>query len=136
MQSHKQGRRQFSADQLTLYRPGGTHYPHPVLPAPPGQKIQKNRPRCSWRWSFIFKSVKKMTVLGACLVGVHLVVQSKGPTTARATGPQTVIQPSKVTQSVPRSLPNVVVMQKLTFLKNIKWQRPQNYMFMRLRLAM
>jgi hypothetical protein len=26
---------QFSADQLTLSRPGGTHYPHPVLVAPP-----------------------------------------------------------------------------------------------------
>ena len=27
---------QILADQLTLSRPGGTHYPHPVLPAPPG----------------------------------------------------------------------------------------------------
>ena len=26
---------QFLADQLTLSQPGGTHYPHPVLPAPP-----------------------------------------------------------------------------------------------------
>ena len=26
---------QILADQLTLSRPGGTHYPHPVLPAPP-----------------------------------------------------------------------------------------------------
>ena len=26
---------QFSADQLTLSRPEGTHYPHPVLLAPP-----------------------------------------------------------------------------------------------------
>ena len=26
---------QILADQLTLSQPGGTHYPHPVLPAPP-----------------------------------------------------------------------------------------------------
>ena len=26
---------QFLADQLTLSRPGGAHYPHPVLHAPP-----------------------------------------------------------------------------------------------------
>ena len=26
---------QILADQLTLSLPGGTHYPHPVLPAPP-----------------------------------------------------------------------------------------------------
>ena len=26
---------QYLADQLTLSRPGGTHYPHPVLLAPP-----------------------------------------------------------------------------------------------------
>ena len=29
-----EGAAQFSADQLTLSRPGGTHYPHPVLLAP------------------------------------------------------------------------------------------------------
>ena len=27
---------QFLADQLTLSHPGGAHYPHPVLQAPPG----------------------------------------------------------------------------------------------------
>ena len=27
---------QFLADQLTLSQPGGAHYPHPVLQAPPG----------------------------------------------------------------------------------------------------
>ncbi len=26
---------QFLVDQLTLSRPGGAHYPHPLLPAPP-----------------------------------------------------------------------------------------------------
>ena len=37
---------QFSADQLTLSRPEGTHYPHPVLQPPPPLDFQTVRQPC------------------------------------------------------------------------------------------
>ena len=39
---------QFLADQLTLSRPGGAHYPHPVLHAPPD--FQTLRHACLDHW--------------------------------------------------------------------------------------